>query len=129
MKAALALDLMKMGKSIHFIGEPGLSWYEVSLLVRGRWPEMHVCRERVEGIALMEPATRVALLTADAVRGANWQRARSDAPQPISAHFEIYPNLQESQPDAPRRNRPRTLADLQRIRERVEHMRANAVPA
>lgn len=128
---------MKMGKSIHFIGEPGLSWWEVLSLVRGQWPEMHISRERVEGVGLLDPAVRATVLVANAVRDANWQRAGvPDAPRPISAAKALYPGLPDpeeptdvkTEPPKKRRIRPTTQAELQAIRDRVEALKAIAVP-
>lgn len=133
---ALTVDLMKMGKSIHFIGEPGLSWWEVLSLVRGQWPEMHVSRERLDGVGLLDPTVRALTLVADAVRDANWQRGGDrDAPRPISAAMALYPGLQPKaaaktgeEPPKKRRIRPTTQAELQAIRDRVEALKAIAVP-
>lgn len=123
---------MKMGRSIHFIGEPGCSWYEVKVLLTGRWPELHVARERIEGVALLEPATRIALMAADSVRAANWQRANDpSAPHPEPVAVALYPAL-EPKPDEggakPRKWRPKTAADLEKIRERIAHLRATSTP-
>ena len=129
---------MKMGRSLHFAGEPGLSWYEVLALVRGQWPEMHISRERVDGVGLLDPTVRVLTLVADAVRDANWQRAGDGkAPRPISAAKALYPGLPD--PEEPtdantgaaekRRFRPTTQAELAAVRERIAAMQAVAIPA
>ena len=129
---------MKMGKSIHFIGEPGLSWWEVLALVRGQWPEMHVSRERLDGVGLLDPTVRALTLVADAVRDANWQRSGDrNAPRPISAAKALYPGLPdpEESTDAntgaaeKRRFRPTTQAELAAVRERIAAMQAVAIPA
>ena len=129
---------MKMGKSIHFIGEPGLSWWEVLALVRGQWPEMHVSRERLDGVGLLDPTVRALTLVADAVRDANWQRAgNGKAPRPIAAAKALYPGLPdpEESTDAntgaaeKRRFRPTTQAELAAVRERIAAMQAVAIPA
>ena len=128
---------MKMGHSIHVIGHPGVSWFEVLTLVRGQWPEMHISRERVDGVGLLDPAVRATVLVADAVRDANWQRSGDpNAPRPISAAKALYPGLPE--PDTTpaesgkpkkRRFRPTTQAELAAVRERITAMQAIAVPA
>lgn len=127
---------MKMGRSLHFAGEPGLSWHEVLTLVRGQWPEMHISRERVEGVGLLDPAVRATVLVANAVRDANWQRAGDgSAPRPISAAKALYPGLPDQEsPDAnaggteTRRFRPTTQAELAAVRERIAAMQAVAIP-
>ena len=138
LEQALTVDVMKMGRSLHFAGEPGLSWHEVLALVRGQWPEMHVSRERVEGVGLLDPAVRATVLVANAVRDANWQRAGDGkAPRPISAAKALYPGLPD--PEEPtdantgaaekRRFRPTTQAELAAVRERIAAMQAVAIPA
>lgn len=140
MRRALTVDLMKMGRHLHEAGSADLPWYEVRALVSGQWPEMHVSRHRVEGVALLDPAVRVALLTADAVRAANWQRARGTPHDyPASAATVIYPSLNitdadDDDSDATPAQRPRqrtvtTADDVARIRERLAHLRATAAPS
>lgn len=132
---ALAVDLLKMGRSIHFAGEPGLSWYELLALVRGQWPEMHVSRERVAGVGLLDPATRALVLVADATREASWRlQAGRDTPPPDSSQSLIFPELaarEEAKTGAApaRRFRPTTQAELQAVRDRIAALQATAVPS
>ena len=135
---ALTVDLMKMGHSIHVIGHPGISWWEVLTLVRGQWPEMHISRERVDGVGLLDPAVRATVLVADAVRDANWQRSGiGDEPRPIAAAKALYPGLPDPEeptdenagPAKKRRFRPTTQAELAAVRERIAAMQAIAIPA
>lgn len=120
---------MKMGRSIHAIGSTDLSWYELSCLVKGIWPEMHTSRELIPGAALLEPATRVAAMAADAVRGANWQRARDDSLAPPTPVVHVLEPRIVPDEDKPKQREPMTAERAAEIRAELARLRKVAKPA
>lgn len=134
LKAALTVDAMKHGRSIHQLGSVDFSWWEARCLIMGRWPEMHVTRHIDPRAALLEPSTFAAILTADATRNANWQRGRggeSDRPEPTASLLYGSTTRAPEPEDAKTPTPPRrqlTPDDPARIRAELARMRKVAVP-
>lgn len=121
---------MKLGKSVHFMGSPSFSWWEVRCIIFGRWPEMHTSRHLDPQTAALDPATAAAMLTAEAVQQANWQRARGEEDErPTPARDLILRRPGAGKPAPP--SAPRRVLqpeDPARIRAELDRLRQVAVP-
>lgn len=125
------MDAMRLGRSIHMLGSPSFSWWEVRCLISGRWPEAHTTRHQLHGAALLEPATQLLAMIADATRGANWQRGGDErAPRPDPSASVLFPVRKATgEPDRDRLSTAEpTPESVAAIRERLAVLRRTAKP-
>lgn len=126
MESALTFDLLMIGRSIHDVGSPGLSWKELAAFIRHA-PESSAIRYLADKMAPFR-STEVQLLAVigDALAGANWQRGggKGPRPRPILETVERQVKAAEQVKFA-----PKDEGELTSIRESLRRRRAKAKAA
>lgn len=87
---ALAVDLLRLGRSYHAIGSPALSWFELKCLIKFAPTSSELVKVINPTALLNTPHTVLLSLVVDALNGANWQRGGGKGARPQSVTTALH---------------------------------------
>lgn len=122
-ESALTFDLMMIGRSIHDVGSPRLSWKELAAFIRHA-PDKSELRRLSDKMAPYRTVeVQMIALATDVLAGANWQRGGGKGPRPKPILDLIERQVQAAEQD---RKAPRNASDMAKIRESLRKRRAKS---
>lgn len=116
---------MALGRSIHDLGSPALSWIELRAMVRHAPPDA-AFRQVADPLAAYHTAeARLLSLTVDTLAGANWQRGGGKGPRPKPLMDQLRAHLASARAAE---HAPTSIAQMDRVRAELAARRKRARP-